>query len=63
MPAPLLPDALFSLIEPLLATPPFKPKGGRPCLSDRACLKGILFVLQSGIPWRMLPQGVSCGSK
>jgi transposase len=62
MATPLLPDALWNLIGPLLPTPPSKPKGGRPRLSDRACLKGVLFVLRSGIPWRMLPREMSCGS-
>jgi len=28
---------------------------------DRAALTGILFVLQSGIPWEMLPQEMGCG--
>jgi transposase len=62
MATPLLPDALWDLIEPLLPTPASKLKGGRPRLSDRACLKGVLFVLRSGIPWRMLPQEMNCGS-
>ena len=62
MAAALLPNTLWELIEPLLPLPPSRPTGGRPRVSDRACLTGILFVLRSGIPWQMLPQELACGS-
>lgn len=62
MPAVLLPDALWNVVEPLLPSPRCSAKGGRPRLSNRACLAGILFVLRSGIPWEMLPRELACGS-
>ncbi len=62
MAAALIPDGLWDLITLLLPPVTPKPKGGRPLLSDRACLNGILFVLRSGIPWKMLPQEMGCGS-
>lgn len=40
-----------------------KPKGGRPRVSDRAALTGILFVLKTGIPWEYLPAEMGCGSR
>jgi transposase len=58
----LLPDALWDIVEPFLPSPPRRPNGGRPRVSDRACLTGIVFVLRSGIPWQMLPQELGCGS-
>ena len=62
MSQPLVSDALWAVIEPLLPLEPPKPKGGRPRVPDRAALTGILFVLRSGIPWEMLPQEMGCGS-
>jgi transposase len=58
----LVPDTLWGLIEPLLPIRLPKPKGGRPRLTDRACLAGIIFVLRSGIPWQMLSKKLGCGS-
>ena len=62
MAAALLPYLLWDLVEPFLPIPPRRPQGGRPRVSDRACLTGIVFVLRSGIPWQMLPQELACGS-
>ncbi len=59
---PLVSDALWAIVEPLLPPERPKPKGGRPPLPNRAALTGILFVLRSGIPWEMLPQEMGCGS-
>ena len=44
-----------------LATAPARGSAADP-VDDRACLTGIIFVLQSGIPWEMLPQEMGCGS-
>jgi transposase len=62
MAKPLLPDALWEQVQPLLPPEPPKPKGGRPRVPDRACLTGILFVLKSGCPWEYLPQEMGVGS-
>lgn len=59
----LVDDALWQVMEPLLPRAKARNgKRGRPRLSDRAALTGILFVLRSGIPWEMLPQEMGCGS-
>ena len=58
----ILPNALWQKIQPLLPKEGPKPKGGRPRLSDKAALTGILFVLITGIPWEYLPKEMGCGS-
>lgn len=64
MAKPLIDDALWNMIEPLL--PKAKPRRfdhpGRKPVEARAALTGILFVLRSSIPWRMLPLEMGCGS-
>jgi transposase len=35
---------------------------GRERIPDRQVLTGILFVLQTGIPWESLPHDMGCGS-
>ena len=63
MARPLIDDALWALIEPLL--PPPKPRRadhpGRRPVEARRCLTGIVFVLKTGIQWEDLPaeMGVS----
>jgi transposase len=63
MAKPLLDDALWERIQPLL--PPPKPRRfrfpGRQRLDDRKVLTGILFVLKTGIPWEDLPCEMGCG--
>ena len=62
MAKPLLSDELWGIIEPILPPPKKHPKGGRPTVSNRDTLTGILFVLKTGIPWEYLPQEMGCGS-
>jgi len=60
--ASLVPDDLWDAIEPLLPKELPKPKGGRPRVPARAVLAGIVFVLRTGCPWRLLPKAPGCGS-
>ena len=64
MAKPLVSDALWSVIQPIL--PPPKPRRfrypRRKPIPDRPCLTGILFVLKTGIPWEDLPQEMGYGS-
>ena len=62
MSKPLVSDELWAIVRPLLPPERPKPKGGRPRVSDRAALAGILFVLKTGIPWEALPREMGCGS-
>jgi transposase len=63
MAKPLLTDELWKVIEPLLPPDdPPRPRGGRPRISNRAALTGILFVLKTGLQWELLPQEMGCGS-
>jgi transposase len=60
MAKPLVPDELWSLIEPLLPIERPVPYGRKP-LANRKALTGIVFVLKTGIPWEYLPQEMGCG--
>ena len=57
----LVPDELWTIIEPLLPPEPLEPNGGRTRVPNRAAFAGIIYVLRSGIPWRMLPKGSGAG--
>ncbi len=58
----LVSDELWRMVKPCYQ--PKRPKlgGGRPRIPDRTVLSGIVFVLRSGIPWRMLPKEMGFGS-
>jgi transposase len=44
----LVPDELWTLVEPLLPTPPRPPYGGRPrTISDRACFAAIVYMART----------------
>jgi transposase len=59
----ILDDRLWKIIEPII---PKKERRyrypGRKRLPDKDALKGILFVLKTGIGWEDLPQELGCGS-
>ena len=58
----LVSDRLWNEIRSFLPPEPPKPKGGRPRVDDRACLTGIVYVLRTGMPWRLVPAELGCGS-
>jgi transposase len=63
MAKPLVSDELWAIFEPLI--PPVERRyrfPGRKRIDDRKVLTGILFVLQTGIPWEYLPKEMGCGS-
>ena len=63
MAKPLVDDALWDRIEPLLPVVERRYRyPGRKRIPDRQALTGILFVLKTGIPWEDLPQEMGCGS-
>jgi transposase len=62
MSKPLLEDRLWRMIEPILPKP--RPRRrrhpGRKPLDDRTALRGILFVLKTGIAWEDFPCEMGC---
>jgi transposase len=63
MAKPLVSDELWRLVEPLIPRVERRYRfPGRKRIDDRKVLTGILFVLQTGIPWEYLPKEMGCGS-
>jgi transposase len=63
MARPLVSDELWELVKPLMPKVPRRHRfPGRKRIDDRKVLTGILFALQTGIPWEYLPQEMGCGS-
>ena len=58
----ILPFELWKKIEPVIAEMDPRARTGRPRVPDRDVLRGILFVLKTGIQWEYLPQEMGCGS-
>lgn len=55
----LVSDGLWELVEGLLPPEASKPRGGRPRLGLDA-FSSIVYVLKTGVPWRMLPKEFGC---
>ena len=52
-------DGFWAVLEPLL--PERGPqRTGRPRVDDRIAFRAILFVLVTGVPWRVLPREIGC---
>jgi transposase len=64
MAKPILDDALWTLIEPVLPPPKKRRRRfpGRKPVENRAALSAILFILRTGVPWELLPQELGWGS-
>ena len=53
---PLLTEAQWQKIAPLLPESRKNRKGGRTWIENRRALKGILWILRSGARWQDLPE-------
>jgi transposase len=52
----LVPDRLWTIVQPLVPVPKVRPQGGgRSRVGDRAVFVAVVYVLTSGCAWRRLP--------
>ncbi|MFJ8661932.1 transposase [Streptomyces sp. NPDC093795] len=59
----LVPDPLWEMTAPLLPRFSLRPQGGGTApLSERAVFTAVVYVLASGCPWRLLPEGFGVSS-
>jgi transposase len=60
----LVPDLLWTIVEPLRPAPPRPPYGRRRrAIPDRNCFTAIVYMARTSTPWRLLPaQELGCGS-
>ena len=57
-----VPDALWERIDLMIPVYTKSPKGGRPRLSMRNVVSGILYVLATGCQWKAMPKEFGSGS-
>ena len=55
----LVDDELWELVKSLLPDR-IPQRTGLPRVSDRAAFTAIVFVLRTGVPWRMVPRQIGC---
>ena len=53
-PAPFVSDENWEFIRDLVPDPPRSPEGGRPPVTSRACLEGVIFVLTNRCRWKAM---------
>ncbi len=53
-------DELWEKIKPMI--PVRKKKSGYPPMEDRKAMNAILYILQTGCPWKLLPRSLGSGS-
>jgi transposase len=58
----ILPDEIWRRVDPILPAPPQGRSNGKPHVTNRQALNGVLYVLKTGISWDKLPKNLGYGS-